>query len=237
MRIINFDNSATSFPKPETVKNAALTAMTRYGGNPGRSGHKLSLETAAAVYDARQTAADFFGAEADNIVFTLNCTHALNQAIKGVMERYDGGHIIISSLEHNSVARPVHALYQKKKCVYSIAEVSADDDETVNNIRDLITPKTKLIAFTLGSNVTGRIIPYKRIADLCRKHEICFIGDGAQVCGVLPVKLSDGINIICTAGHKALYGPAGTGLLVTDGKYNIAPLMQGGTGSSSDVFK
>lgn len=229
--MINFDNSATSFPKPAAVKKAVFEAMNRYGGNPGRSGHRISIETAEAVYSARAAAADFFGAEPDNVVFTQNCTHALNTAIKGTAEK--GCHIIISSLEHNSVLRPVHALYRKGLCSYSVAEVSYDDKVTAENFRRLITPQTKIIACTLGSNVTGQILPYDRIAELCRKNGICFIADGAQACGVIPVRLSDGINILCTAGHKSLYGPSGTGLLITDGKYKINPIMEGGTGSAS----
>ncbi|MBD5145693.1 MAG: aminotransferase class V-fold PLP-dependent enzyme [Ruminococcus sp.] len=228
--MINFDNSATSFPKPDVVKKAVLEAMNRYGGNPGRSGHRISLETAEAVYSARTAAADFFGAEPDNVVFTQNCTHALNTAIKGTASA--GCHIIISSLEHNSVLRPVHAL-SKGKCSYSIAQVSHSDSETVENFRKLITPETRIIACTIGSNVTGQILPFVRIAELCRKHGICFIADGAQACGVIPISLSDGINILCTAGHKSLYGPSGTGLLITDGKYKISPIMEGGTGSAS----
>ncbi len=229
--MINFDNSATSFPKPAAVKKAVITALNRYGGNPGRSGHKLSIETAEAVYSARSAAADFFGAEPDNVIFTQNCTHALNMAIKGTAT--EGCHIIISSLEHNSVLRPVYALSKQRKCTYSIAEVSHDDSVTVENFRKLITPDTKIIACTLGSNVTGQILPYNRIAELCSNYGICFIADGAQACGVIPVKLSDGINILCTAGHKALYGPSGTGLLITDGKFPINPIMEGGTGSLS----
>ena len=231
MIMINFDNSATSFPKPAAVKKALLSAVTCFGGNPGRSGHKLSIETAEAVYSARSTVADLFGAEPDNTVFALNCTHALNMAIKGTAS--DGCHIIISSLEHNSVLRPVHALYKQGKCTYSIAKVSHDDNETLENFRELITPETQLIVCTLGSNVTGQILPYEKIAELCQSRGICFIADGAQACGVIPLKLSDGINIICTAGHKALYGPCGTGLLITDGKYEISPLTEGGTGSLS----
>jgi len=229
--MINFDNSATSFPKPAAVKKSVMEAMERLGGNPGRSGHRISIETAEAVYAARTAAADFFGAEPDNVVFAQNCTHALNMAIKGVAEK--GCRIIISSLEHNSVLRPVHALYQKGFCSYSVAEVSYDDKITEENFRRLITPQTKIIACTLGSNVTGQILPYERIARLCRENGICFIADGAQVCGVIPVSLADGINILCTAGHKSLYGPSGTGLLITDGKYKIAPIIEGGTGSAS----
>ncbi|MCH5348845.1 MAG: aminotransferase class V-fold PLP-dependent enzyme [Oscillospiraceae bacterium] len=229
--MINFDNSATSFPKPAAVKKAVITAMDRYGGNPGRSGHMISLETAKAVYAARTTAADFFDAEPDHVVFTQNCTHALNMAIKGVAS--DGCHIIVSSLEHNSAVRPVHALSKQGKCTYSIAEVSADEEVTVNNFRRLITPQTRIIICTIGSNVTGQILPIEKIAKLCQEYGICFIADGAQACGVIPVSLSQGINILCTAGHKALYGPSGTGLLVTDGKFGICPIMEGGTGSES----
>ena len=110
--MINFDNSATSFPKPAAVKKAVLTALSHYGGNPGRSGHTLSLKTAEVVYKARSIAADFFGAEVDNVIFTQNCTHALNTAIKGVAEK--GCHIIISDLEHNSVLRPVHTFIEQR---------------------------------------------------------------------------------------------------------------------------
>lgn len=231
--MINFDNSATTFPKPYPVRKAVNEALIRYGGNPGRSGHELSIKTAEAVYDVRKKAADFFGAQTENVVFTSNCTHALNLAIKGVVGSTKGeGHIIISNLEHNSVARPVYAL-SKIGCTFDIADATADDDTVAENFERLIRPDTKAIVCTLGSNVTGRITPYKKIGEICRRHNICFIADGAQVCGVLDIKLSDGINILCTAGHKSLYGPPGTGLLVSDGKYPIVPLMEGGTGSTS----
>lgn len=228
--MINFDNSATSFPKPPAVRNAVITAMLRYGGNPGRSGHKLSIETAEAIYYARSEAAAFFGAAPENVVFTSNCTHALNLAIKGIVKK--GGHIIISNLEHNSVARPVYSM-QKDSCTFSIAEISDDDDITIGNIERLIRPSTQAVVCTLGSNVTGKITPFRKIGELCRKNNICFIADGAQACGVIDVKLSDGINILCTAGHKSLYGPSGTGLLISDGKYKPEPIIQGGTGSTS----
>lgn len=228
--MINFDNSATTFPKPYPVRRAVNDALVRYGGNPGRSGHELSIKTAEAVYSARKTAADFFGAQTENVVFTSNCTHALNLAIKGVVN--GGGHIIISNLEHNSVARPVYAL-SKRGCTFDIADATADDDTVAASFERLIRPETKAIVCTLGSNVTGRITPYKKIGEICRRHNICFIADGAQACGVLDVKLSDGINILCTAGHKSLYGPSGTGLLISDGRFPITPLMEGGTGSTS----
>ncbi|MCI1269107.1 MAG: aminotransferase class V-fold PLP-dependent enzyme [Ruminococcus sp.] len=229
--IINFDNAATTYPKPNEVKYAVNDAVERFGGNAGRGGHKLAMRTSEAVYCARETAAAFFGAEPENTVFTLNCTAALNMAIKGIMA--DGGHLIISHLEHNSAARPAAAMALENKISLSIADVCDDDDMTVKNFETLIRPETKAVVCTAASNVTGRIMPIKAIAEICRKNDVCFIVDGAQACGIIDMKMSDGINILCTAGHKGLYGITGTGLLISDGKYKIKPIIEGGTGSSS----
>lgn len=228
---VNFDNAATTFPKPASVNRALSEAVSRYGGNAGRGGHRLTLATSEKVFDTRQTAADFFGAVPENVVFTLNCTHALNFAIQGIMK--SGGHIIISSIEHNSVARPVYALSENGNVFYSIAPVYDDDEQFLDGLKRLIRHDTKAIVCTIAGNVTGRILPFREIAQICRRRNICFIADGAQACGILDVKLSDGINILCTSGHKGLYGPAGTGLLISDGEYGISPVIQGGTGSSS----
>ena len=156
--MIYFDNAATTYPKPESVRRAAAEAIVRYGGNPGRSGHKMSIAASEAVYSVREKAGKFFGAEPENVIFTANCTESLNMAIKGLAEQElrEGRpfHVIISSLEHNSVFRPVHEL-TKRGLSYSIAEVSADDTVTVNNFETLIKPHTKAVICTLGSNVTG----------------------------------------------------------------------------------
>lgn len=229
--IINFDNAATTYPKPESVKAAVMEAMNRYGGNAGRGGHALAAATSEAVYSAREEIAGFFGAEPENTVFALNCTHALNMAIQGIMS--GGGHLIISGMEHNSAARPAAALAAEGRITLSVAEVFPDSRRTLESFRSLIRSDTKAIVCTLASNVTGQIMPYREIGRLCREHGICFIADGAQACGVLDVKLADGINILCTAGHKGLYGITGTGLLVTDGKFPILPILQGGTGTDS----
>lgn len=231
MPFVNFDNAATTFPKPIAVKNACVKALEKYGGNPGRSGHTLSIETAEQVYKVRSLAADFFKAKPENVIFALNCTHALNMAIKGVMMR--GGHVIFSSLEHNAVARPCYGM-MRYGCTYSIARVEENDDETVSNFEDLITPETKCIVTTIASNITGQILPYKKIAALCKRYGICYIVDGAQACGVLPITMEDGFNILCTAGHKGLYGPTGTGLLISDGTIELDTIVEGGTGATSD---
>lgn len=232
---INFDNAATTFPKPLSVAQSLCDAIRKNGGNAGRGGHRLTMQTTEKVFDTRNAVADFFGAQAENTVFTLNCTHSLNLAIQGIMQ--DGGHIIISGIEHNSAARPVYALAQKGVCTFSIAEVSDDDDRTVENFRKLIKRNTKAIVCVIAGNVTGQILPYRKIAALCREKGISFIADGAQACGILDIKMSDGINILCTSGHKGLYGPTGTGILISDGSFKIKPVMQGGTGSSSFDLK
>ena len=227
----NFDNAATTFPKPPAVRKAAADAILNYGGNAGRGGHELAMRTSEALYNARETVASFFGAEPENTVFTLNCTLALNMAIQGVMS--EGGHLIISSMEHNSVSRPAFALAEKKKISLSIAEVFHEKERTVESFRRLIRDDTRAIVCTIASNVTGQLMPYREIGELCRERDICFIADGAQACGIYDIKLSDGINILCTAGHKGIYGITGTGLLITDGKFPIFPIIQGGTGSNS----
>ena len=229
--MINFDNAATTFPKPISVRRAANEAIQNYGGNAGRGGHELAMRTSEALYSARETAAEFFGAQPENTIFTLNCTHALNMAIQGVMK--DGGHLIISSIEHNSAARPSFTLVAEKRITLSIAEIFPDTERTVESFRKLIRSDTKAIVCTIAGNVTGQLLPYREIASLCRENGICFIADGAQACGIYDIKLKDGINILCTAGHKGLYGITGTGLLITDGAFPICPIIQGGTGSDS----
>ncbi len=235
--MIYFDNAATTYPKPVCVRRAVSEAIVKYGGNPGRSGHKMSLAASDAVYRVRERAAEMFGAEPQNIIFTSNCTHSINLAVKGLAEmalrEKRKIHVIISDHEHNSVFRPVYEL-AKRGLEYSIAEVHPDDDVTMVNFERLITPSTAAIVCTLGSNVTGQLLPYRRIGELCKRKGICFIADGAQVCGVIPVNLrEDNINILCMPGHKGLYGISGTGLMITDGKFPLYHIIEGGTGSTS----
>lgn len=229
--MVYLDNAATTYPKPPSVIGKSSYALVNYGANPGRSGHKLSMKTAEAVYSAREICADFFGAKTENVCFMLNCTQALNTAIKGIAE--NGCNFVISDMEHNAVLRPVAALSKRYNITFSTAKVTDDDQETAENFSRLINSKTKAVICTSASNVTGRILPYKLIGEICRKKSVCFILDAAQGGGVLPISLSQNINIICAAGHKGLYGPMGTGLMITDGKYRLKTLIEGGTGSAS----
>ena len=234
--MIYFDNSATTFPKPRAVFDRADYAARYLGGNPGRSGHKMSVRAADEVYKVREKIACLFNAKPENVVFTLNCTHAVNFAMKGIMQ--SGGHIIISSLEHNAVSRPAFELMNSRRNVsVSVARVSESKDKTISNFKSLIRKNTKCICMMAASNVTGEILPFNEIAAICRKRGICFILDAAQGAGIMDIKLGSGINFICCAGHKGLFGLSGTGVLVSDGKYQLSTIIEGGTGATSLELK
>lgn len=230
--MIYFDNGATTFPKPASVIHAVNRALRFYGANPGRGGHSMSLKASEIVYECRENASKLFGAEsADKIIFTYNCTTALNFVIKGILKR--GDHAVISSLEHNAVVRPLEKL-KAQGVEYSIADYSFDDDETINNFRKAIRPNTKLVICTYASNVFGVRFPVERIAALCKIHGVLFCLDAAQSAGVVAVSLKEsGIDFLCTAGHKGLYGPMGTGILAINTEYLPDDIIQGGTGSFS----
>lgn len=231
--MIYFDNGATTFPKPEGVIRAMEEALTRYGANPGRSGHQMSMETAIRVFEAREAAGRLFGVEnPEEVVFTANCTHAVNIAIKGLVRQ--GDHVILSDLEHNAVLRPVHALAEQGVITYDVAETYPDPWETVHSFRALVRPNTRLIACTHASNVFGIRLPIEELGMFCQEEDFFFLVDAAQTAGVLEIDAPEwGIDFLCTAGHKGMYGPAGTGLLITALGSKIGTLMEGGTGSFS----
>ncbi len=230
--MIYLDNAATTFPKPRSVYNIWQKAMSVYGANPGRSGHAFSVKTAEAVFRAREICAGFFGGDVENTVFTLNCTTALNFAVKGISRL--GCNIIMSDIEHNAVSRPVYAAVKDNSGSCKIFETADDDEQTLKNAERAISENTTALVCTAASNVIGRRNPIAKLGELCREHNICFIVDAAQGAGVLPLKMSQGINILCAAGHKGLYGPMGTGLMITDGKYPLKTIIEGGTGSASE---
>lgn len=161
--MIYFDNGATTFPKPQSVVRAVCDTTRFFGANPGRSGHDMSLRASKIIYDCRKNAAEFFGTDdPENVVFTPNCTFALNTVIKGVLKK--GDHAVISSLEHNAVARPLEFL-KKYGISYSVADVvCGDDEQTLNNFRNAIKSNTRLLVCTGASNVFGIRPPVGRIA-------------------------------------------------------------------------
>ena len=159
--IVNFDNAATTYPKPAGVRQAVERAVLTCG-SAGRGGHPLAARSSAVVYAAREEAASLFGAQPEHAVLTSNCTHALNIAIQGICA--GGGHVVVSHLEHNSVLRPVYALAREGRIRYSIARVSTNDAQTVENFSRCIRPDTVAVICTLCSNVTGQILPSREIA-------------------------------------------------------------------------
>lgn len=232
--MIYLDNAATSFPKPPEVAAAVCRAMRVYGANPGRSGHRLSIMASRAVYRCRELAAAHFGlSQPENAVFTKNCTEALNIVIQSLLS--EGGHCVISDLEHNSVYRPIWELERRGTARYSVAEVTPGDPEaTLAAFSELLEPETKLVVCTGASNVFGIKPPVRRIAALCRERGVPFLLDAAQTAGAESYDMErDGIDFIAAPGHKGLLGPMGTGLLLCGRPELLHPLMYGGTGSAS----
>lgn len=235
--MIYLDNSATSFPKPMSVNNAVSQAMKIYGANPGRSGHTMSKKSGLEIERTRKTVADFFGAhDIKNVAFTLNCTQAINMVIKGILK--SGDHVIVSNLEHNAVMRPIRKLQKINYIDYTVAEVYPEDfDRTVDSFRNSINSKTSLIICTHASNVLGIRLPIERIAAMAKIYEIPILVDAAQSAGLLPINIKNmGIDYLCVAGHKALYGPMGTGMLITHSADKLDTIIEGGTGTNSLTF-
>ncbi len=229
--MIYLDNAATTFPKPECVINAVAEFMQKYGGNPGRGGHYLSRLSGEKVLECREELARLIGADSpEQIIFTKNATEAINLAIKGTVS--SGDEIILSSMEHNSVLRSAVALEQKGVRV-KIARADSSGYVCEESITSLITPKTRLVCIIHASNVVGTVNPVERICAAARKKGVLTLVDCAQSAGILGIK-SSYADMIAFAGHKALYGPFGTGALYMRKGLKLNPLLEGGTGSLSE---
>jgi len=229
---IYLDNAATSFPKPESVYQAVMHAMREIGASPGRGGHRRSLEAGRIMYQAREVAAAFFSApDSSRIIFTHSATEALNMALRGTLAA--GDHVITSSMEHNSLARPLHLL-QKQGLDLTIVQAGADGVIDPDDIRRAATPRTRMIAIGHVSNVSGTIQPIDLISAIAREAGALFLLDAAQSAGSLPIDVvSSAIDLLAAPGHKGLYGPQGTGLLYAAPHVALKPLLAGGTGTSS----
>ena len=234
--MIYFDNAATTFPKPPAVIHEMFRCMKEYGGNPGRSGHRLSLAAAEAVFDTRTLIAEFFGIrKAENVIFTSNCTGALNLAIGGIARK--GDHFLISNLEHNSVLRVVSNLCREKGMSFDVFHALASDDAILNEIDKKIRPNTKAVISTHASNICPRILPIARMGALCKKRNVLFVVDAAQSAGIYDISIMrDGISILCAPGHKGLYGPQGSGFAAIADDFDFSrlkPCVYGGNGKNS----
>ena len=231
--MIYLDNGATTFPKPKVVTDKIMECYLGYAGNPGRSGHKLAMKMDLEIYETREKICKLInGTEVLNVIFTFNATDSLNLAIKGVLE--EGDHVITTSMEHNSVLRPLNQLRKEGKIELSI--VYADDKGYIDpkKIFEALTPNTKMIVTTHMSNVFGTIVDIKAIGDFCKENNILYLVDASQSIGVLDIDVQEmNIDLLAFPGHKALFGPMGTGALYIKEGIIVKPLKEGGTGSYS----
>ena len=233
--MIYFDNAATSFPKPQVVYDAVMDSMMNYGANPGRSGHKLALKASRGIFEARNNISKLFNIKNPlDLILTFNCTESLNIAIKGVLK--PGDHVITTSMEHNSVLRPIMNL---EKIGVDHTIVWGDSKGRINpkDIESSIKSNTKLIVTTHISNLTGTIMDIDRIGEISKKHGIMYLLDAAQSAGVYDIDLNNmNVDMLAFPGHKGLLGPQGTGGLYIKEGIEISEIFQGGTGSVSHLL-
>lgn len=232
--LIYFDNAATSWPKPGGVIAAMRHYIEEVGANPGRSGHKMSLEANRLVTRTRERLAALFNIDdPERIVFTLNTTDALNLAIKGLLKA--GDHVVTSSMEHNSVTRPLYVLAQQG---IKLTKINCDREGRINakDIEGAINSATKAIIITHASNVTGTLMPIGDIGGLARRKGLRLLVDAAQTAGLFTIDVKDmNIDLLAFPGHKSLMGPPGTGGLYIKEGVDLIPLKEGGTGSHSEL--
>lgn len=224
--MIYLDDGATSFYKPASVENAMIRAL-RTCANPGRGGYPAADRAARTVFDCRCLAGEMFDCSPEQVVFTKNCTEALNMAIRTLVQ--PGDRVVISGFEHNAVTRPLYALGAR----ISIAGRKLfDQEDTLCAFENAIKTGADAAVFTHCSNVFGYILPVYEMAKICKKYNVPFIIDAAQSAGKLPVSLKkSGADFIAMPGHKGLLGPQGTGILLCGGLPK--PILCGGTGSLS----
>lgn len=230
-----FDNAATTWPKPSATLQAMAAYTAEIGGSPGRSGHRLSIAAGRIVLETREALAELFHIEdALRIVFAKNATEALNIVLLGLLN--PGDHVVTSSVEHNSVMRPLRHL-EKQGVTMTIVPCDDQGFLSPQDVRAALNERTRLICLTHASNVTGAVQPIAQIGRIAKEQEVLFCVDAAQSAGVLPIDVAEAsIDLLVFSGHKSLFGPQGTGgLYIREGlEDDIKPLMFGGTGSRSE---
>ena len=226
------DNAATSFPKPDAVHEAVLHAMRAVGASPGRGGYRQSLEAGRILFQAREAVAGFFSiSDSSRVIFTHNATGALNLALQGTLTA--GDHVITTSMEHNSLLRPLYAL-QSKGVELSIVPAGSDGVVSAEDIQRAVQANTRMIAVSHVSNVCGAIQPLQQLAEISRACGALFLVDAAQSAGYLPIDVEKyAIDLLAVPGHKGLLGPSGTGLLYAAPHVPLKPVTHGGTGTLS----
>lgn len=235
MRRIYMDHASTSFPKAPSVAQAVSDFIQCNGCNINRGDYPQAYEAADMVFDTRQRLATMFNSpKTENVVFTINVTTALNFLIKGLF--HSGDHVLVSSMEHNAVMRP---LVQMEHHEVGFSRIPCTDrgELMLETIEEMIAPNTKAIIMNHASNVCGTIVPIEQVGEIAYKHGLPFIVDAAQTAGILPIDMQAmNIDALCFTGHKGLLGPQGTGgFILSDSLADqLEPLISGGTGSMSD---
>ncbi len=234
--MIYLDNAATSWPKPPSVYETLGSFLQTLGANPGRAGHRMAAGAAAAVADCRLRLARLMNAESPNhVVFASNATDALNLAIRGLLR--PGDQVITSSMEHNSLARPLRSVAEQG---VQVTKVLCSPQGVIDRdvVAAAVSPRLRLIAVTHASNVNGAIQPIEDLAEIARHHNALLLVDGAQTLGAMPMDVqSMGIDLLAFPGHKGLLGPPGTGGLYVGPQVDLAtftPQRSGGTGVRSE---
>lgn len=230
--MIYLDNAATTYPKPFSVLETVYRANRKYAYNSGRGGYRESVQTAEKIFAVRDCLGRFFHCPEQNVVFTNNCTTAVNMALKGLLK--PGDHVLISALEHNAVFRPIYKLAREGRITYDQVPYHPDPDRFLQNIRALEQPNTAMVAMLHASNVFGVVHPLGLVGDYCRRKGWLFVVDAAQSAGILPIDMQAmHISALCAPGHKSLFGTMGTGVLALADGISPDSLTEGGTGSHS----
>ena len=234
-KIIYFDNSATSFPKPEEVYKASEKAMRIYGANPGRGGHRMAVEASKEIFKVREKVANLFNIKDPlRIAFTQNSTYALNFAIKSCINKK--GHVITTALEHNSSLRPLFSKRDNGEIELEMIYPEKNGEISIEKIIESIKEDTIAVVVNHISNVTGTIVDIGKIGKITREKGVMLIVDVSQSAGYLDIDVErDGIDILCFTGHKSLYGLQGSGGIYIREGIDFTPIIEGGTGSFSKL--
>lgn len=236
MAIIYLDNAASTWPKPPAVKEMMAEVIEDFAANPGRGGHALAMKASKTVFRTRVQLSRLFGIQnPNNLFFYLNATQALNQAIKGFLK--EGDHVVSSSVEHNSVRRPLEYMRKTKQVEITYVEPRSDHLFHLEDFEQAIRPNTRLLAVSHASNLTGVILPIAALGEMAKKLGVTLLVDASQTAGVLPIHVEEmNIGMLAFPGHKGLYGPQGTGGLYVRSDIDLEPLIHGGTGSQSETI-
>lgn len=230
--MIYLDNAATSFVKPPKVYDAVINTLTKNSVNAGRGGYDAAVRSNEILFETKALLASLFHIEnPERIAFAYNTTHALNMGIKGVLSY--GDHVIITSMEHNSVLRPIKACERQMRVSYSVLRANEKGEIDMRELEKLIRPNTKLICMTHSSNVCGTMVDIYKAAEIARKHNVLFMADAAQSAGAIDIDCSK-LDLLAFPGHKGLMGPMGTGGLYVREGLNLKTIIEGGTGSLSE---